>query len=253
MTGRSRASRHGGALGVLLIILAVAFLFMGPRIAPYVQSAFADLLRWGKPNSAYEGVSRDTLVSRLQVAEEELTRIRYQAYLYELVSKENAELRNVSSVESFSKTVPARVLARPPRTHYDTLILDVGAASGIRENDLVVWNQVLLGTIVSVGPSTATVELLSSPGNVFDAILGTPQAVAVAKGMGGGAFELALPQNITLEVGEVVRAQHSDTLIAGVVVSFEAKPSDATQTVTMRSPVSMQALDYVSVVSGSDL
>ena len=248
MTGRSRTSERGRVLSALLLIALIAFIFFGPRMGPYVQSSFASLLRWGNQGGAYEGVNREALAERLAAAETELSRIRYQAYLYELVSKENAELRNVSSVESFSKAVPARVLARPPRTHYDTLVVDAGAASGVEVNDLVVRNGALLGTIVSVGPATATAKLFSSPGNSFDAVLGDPQAVAVAKGVGGGAFEIALPQNVAISPGEPMRAQHSDTLIVGVVVSSTAKPSDATQTVYVKSPVSMQELDYVSIV-----
>lgn len=251
MMGRSRRSDFSAlALSALALLLV---LFFGSSAAPYLQGLFEGVIGARASGAEYAGMSRDALISRLQESDAALARVGYQSYLYELIVAENEALRNASSVESFATAIPARVVARPPRTHYDTLILDQGEAAGISENDLVVKDGVALGTVVSRGTSTATVRLFTTPGVLQDAILGEPTAIAVAKGVGGGAFELQVPQNVAVVPGEAIRIPHSDTLILGVVVATRAKPSDAAQTVFAKSPVSLQTIDYVSVLPQGDI
>jgi len=247
MTVRSQRSDRGYFKALFSVAVLAAVLFFGSSAAGYLQSAFTSLFA-KKITSLYDGMSRDALIENLLAAEAELSRTRYQAYLYGLVVKENEELRNAATVESFSRAIPARVVARPPRTHYDNLLLDVGAAAGVRENDLVVKDRVALGVIVSVGQSSSQARLFSTPGALQDAVVGEPQAIAVAAGMGGGAFELAIPQGVVVVPGEPVRIPHSDTLILGIVVAFSGKPTDATQTVYVKSPAALSDLDYVSVI-----
>ena len=250
--GRSQTSEVKALPALLsLALLCVTVFFAGNFQAP-IRAFFAEYLT-GPTDARYVSLSRSEIEQRLRVAEDELTRVKYQSVLYEMVVEENKNLREVRDVESISTQVTARVLTRPPRTHYDTLIVGVGSATGITVHDLAVWNGVLLGEVISVTGSSATVELYSTPGSEHDVMLGTPSAVAIARGLGGGAFEVLIPQGVAVSAGDVVRATTDDTLLLGRVVSVSGSATDATKTVHVAVPVSMNEIDFISLVPLGDL
>lgn len=250
--GRSQASEVK-ALPALLgfALLCVVVFFAGNFQAP-VRAFFAQYLT-GPTDPQYASLSRSEIEKRLKEAEDALTRVKYQSVLYELVVEENKNLRQVADVESITTEVLARVLSRPPRTHYDTLIVGAGSASGVAVHDIALWNGVLLGEVIMVTASSATVELYSSPTAEHDVVLGTPSAVAIARGLGGGAFEVMIPQGVNVSAGDTVRASTDETLIIGRVVSVSGSATDATKTVYVAAPVSMSEIDFVSLVPLGDL
>lgn len=245
-TGRSPRSRGGWGWLLAALAFALVVLFSTP-LGSLLRGAFANAVNLGPSDPEYDSLSRNELVSRLKTAEAELKNIGYQSVLYSALAEENASLKKASSVQSFEKAVTARVIMRPPRTLYDTLLLDSGAESGISEGDVVAFNGVALGTVISADPTTSLVRLYSTPQAETDVTLGTPRAIAVAKGVGGGAFELSLPKDVALSKNEPVVLPNSQTLVLGFVVTSKSSPSDASATVYVRSPVSMNELDYVSV------
>lgn len=250
--GRSQVS-DSKALPVFfgVLLLSVVVFFAGNFQAP-VRAFFAHYLT-GPANQDYAALSRSEIEQRLSEAEDALERVKYQSVLYGLLVEENASLRQATDVESITTAVPARVLSRPPRTHYDTLIVGAGSATGIAVHDIAVWNGILLGEVTQVSASSATVDLYSSPGSEHDVILGTPSAVAIARGVGAGAFEVEIPQGVEVTAGEVVRASTDETLIIGTVVSVSGSATDATKTVHVAVPISMNAIDFVSLIPLGDI
>lgn len=247
MMGQSRASSRPFAKLLFAFVACVLVVTFGTPLRTYVRGVFATFAP-RVTDEMYAGLSNAELVERLKKTEAELESVRYQSVLYGLVVEENRELSEASSLQSFSKVIPARVLSRPPQTVYDSLLLDRGTDSGIKEKDLVAIEGVALGRIVSVGNSFSTVQLFSTAGATHDAILGIPRAVAVVTGLGGGSFSVSLPRSVTVDVGEPVRIPNSETLIIGRVVSVEGAGTDATQIAYIASPVSMQSLDFVSII-----
>jgi cell shape-determining protein MreC len=147
-----------------------------------------------------------------------------------------------------TKRQAARVIARPPRTSYDVILLDQGAFSGVSVGDEVVYDNIALGKIITVDQGTSLAELFSSPGSAVDALLGNPVAVSVAKGMGGGSFELTVPNDVHLSAGDPVRIEGSSSLLLGIVGSVSAAPTGAAQTISFHAPLSLADLDFVSIL-----
>jgi cell shape-determining protein MreC len=246
MKGRSQISSPWISAGIAILAFTAVVFFGGNFQAP-VRAFVADLLT-PSVQSEYDALSRNELELELREAHHELDRIRYQSVLYGLLSDENTELRKVQSVERITTIVPARILARPPRTHYDTVLVAAGSASGVSTGDRVVSGNILVGEVIAVTASSATVELLSTPQAEIDVLLGEPVAVAIARGVGGGAFEVAVPQGVTVQVGDPVRPSTDETLLLGVVSGVSGSPTDATKTVYVAAPVPMSQLDFVSVL-----
>lgn len=250
--GRSQASEVKALPALLGFALLVATIFFAGNFQAPVRAFFASYLT-GPATPGYESLSRSEIEQRLKIAEDELARVQYQSVLYKLVLEENRNLRQVSTVESITTEVPARVLSRPPRTHYDTLIVGAGSGSGVAVHDIAVWNGILLGEVKLVTASSATVELYSTPGVEHDVIVGTPSAVAIARGLGGGAFEVLIPQGVLVSAGEYVRASTDETLILGRVVSVSGSATDATKTVHVAMPMSLSEIDFISLVPLGDI
>lgn len=251
MMVQSRASNRIGQKSALAIGVLLLVLIFGTPLKSAVRGFFAEFIFPQVSDERFSGLSKSELAARLTETEDELIRIKYQGILYELALQENNELKSAGSLESFSKAIPARVLVRPPRTLYDTLLLDRGVESGIKEDDLVVAHGVMLGKIISVDGPSSTVELFSTSGVTHDVILGEPRAVAIAEGMGGGSFTLSIPRSVTVLENEPVRIPNSETLILGVVVSVKSEATDSAQKVLIRSLLSLSELDYVTVIPQS--
>ncbi|MDE2079031.1 MAG: rod shape-determining protein MreC [Patescibacteria group bacterium] len=249
-TIRSRDSKRRlwqpfAAFGALVLVL-----ILGTAIAPFIRNSAVSLIAPSTAStSPYAGLSRDALIQRLSADDAKLQNIGYQAILYGLLADENAKLRALLNAPAAEKGITARVVARPPRTLYDTLLVDQGAAAGVAVGDLAVLDGIALGKVVTAGTHTATISLFSSPGTGVDALIGTPPAIVVAHGVGGGAFELSVPHGVTITVGDTVRFQNSAGLLLGVVAGIDAKPTDALQTVYVYSPISLSSLDFVEILS----
>ena len=242
---RGRVQRMGAAALVLVVVL-----FFSSSVAPYVRGMFLSIFA---PKSdaqhveQYAGLSRDALMSRLADAEKQLSSVQYQSVLYALLADENAKLRQALHDTRASRSILARVLLRPPRSAYDTLLIDQGTASLVSVGDSVSYQSIALGKIVSTGANTSLVQLFSSSGTDQDVILGKPSAIAVSHGMGGGAYELVIPQSVAVSVGDSVKLSGADSLLAGIVSGVSSKPNDTSQTVRVRLPVSFADLDFVEI------
>lgn len=242
----SKKRRLKAALAALIFIAVVASV---SGTASYLRGIAADILAPRSADPAYASLSRDALIARLADDENQLKDVKYQAVLYGLLAGENAKLKNALHAAPDPAGVLARVLSRPPRTAYDTLLVDQGSSAGIHEGDLAEYQGVALGKVVSVGPGSALVRLFSSPGDDTDAIFGNPAALSVAHGMGGGAFEFSVPQGISVASGDPVRMQGTEALLLAVVVSVSSQPTGASASVHARLPVSLSELDFVTIIT----
>ncbi len=231
------------AIALVLLVTSLTLL-LALGAGTVLRNVYASFL--APIDVTYVGLSRDALQNRLKNAEAELMRIRYQAVLYELVVSENRALRNAQTAVPVGAI--AKVIARPPKTHYDTLLIDVGVSAGIRVGDIVAYEAFAIGRISSLSDSTALVTLFSSPNTSEDVLLGEPAALAISRGLGGGALEVSVPQGIDVKNGSFVRLPSRESLAIGIVLESTAKETDVTQIVRFSHPVSLATLEYVRIV-----
>lgn len=246
---RSRGSKVFRVAGSVVALLALGLIFFFTSgVSSSVRNLLANTIaRHVEPNP-YDGLSRDALVARLTVADTELRLVKYQALLYSTLAQENADIRKTMNASTVPLGVTARVLARPPRTTYDTILIDAGKNMNVHENDIALYQGIALGRVSAVDQSSSLVTLFSSTGVTHDVIIGEPHAVVVAKGVGGGAFELSVPHDVVVGVGDAVRFPGTGALILGVVRGISAEARDVSQTVRVALPVSFSDLDFIRVI-----
>ncbi|MEK7063451.1 MAG: rod shape-determining protein MreC [Patescibacteria group bacterium] len=223
----------------ILIAPVVVAVFL---LAPYVRDGVGELLS-STIDIELAAVPRSVLVERLHTAETELARTRYQAILYQTLLEEYQGLRAEVGVRNPDAYMTAQVLARPPRTHFDTLLIAAGEGDGVHIGDTVTIERILVGAVSEVSSRTSVVTLASSPGAVMD--VEVQSAIVVLQGLGGGAFELEIPRSVELRVGD--QATDARGLLVAVVRSVSYAPTDIAQTVELASPISFAELREVSL------
>lgn len=229
------------ALIVLGVVLAV-----GIFISPWLQDVGTSVLRLrGDGGGEYALLPKAVLIERLRTAEENLQNTRYQSIAYETVTRELADLRTEVGARALEAHMTARILATPPRSHYDTILIFAGEEDGVAPNDIVMVEGVALGVVTELRPFSSIVELYSMPGTERDAKIG--DATVVAYGVGGGALEARVPDELMVVAGDPVSDPYTGYVI-GIVQSVEKREIDTDQYVRIALPTSFSDLVYVSLV-----
>ncbi|OHA25888.1 MAG: hypothetical protein A3C06_00320 [Candidatus Taylorbacteria bacterium RIFCSPHIGHO2_02_FULL_46_13] len=197
--------------------------------------------------------SRGSLALENQRLSTELTDARERLLQLEALQTQLKELQLFSSRSDHTKRIFSVVLLRPPLSPYDTLVLDVGIDDGVSAGDMVfsIAGSSAVGKITEVFQDFSRATLFSSPGNQFPVFLGAKSIQATAYGVGGGAFQLLLPREMEVAVGDMVTFPSLNPSVVGVVQLVEHQAVDFLQHVSFRSPVNFNELRYVAVeVSG---
>lgn len=231
---------RGGLVLAMLFVLGIGALLVGPSVRDFVAVALAQV------PAEYSVLPRSILISRLTAAEVELSRTRYQTLLYQGVAEKNQALEKELQLRPQSSYTAARVLSAPPRTHYDTLLIDAGTSDGVMMGDSVSHEGVAVGSVTEVSTHSSLVELYSSPGSTHDAVIGTQKGITVLHGTGGGSLEALVPGDIAIEVGDVVRDARTD-YVFGVVVAVHRRETDTEQYISIALPEPPSDIRIVSL------
>lgn len=237
---RNHTPRRALALLFPLGLVLLVFLF-GATVRDFVVG-----LTLAVPES-YTAVPRSVLVSRLEAAEQELVRIRYQAYLYENTHKELQALKAELALRDDESYASARVVAQPPKTQYDTILVSAGEEQGVTVGDSVYSQGFLVGFVTQVSERSALVELYASPGSQHDVVSSEDGGVIVAMGLGGGLLEARVPGGMPIERGAVVKDVRTGAPF-GVVLSVLERDIDTEKVLSIVQPVAPSTLRTVSLV-----
>ncbi|MBU6310438.1 hypothetical protein KGO06_00690 [Patescibacteria group bacterium] len=226
--------------GVAFCMIALGILF---------RSDIGSVAGWfmGAIPNADALMPRSALVERIDTLETELLRTRYQTVLYEAALVENSRLQRDLGLRRMDATGSARVIAAPPRTHYDTLLVSLSDARDVMIGDTVFADTLALGTVTEVRDSTALVQLFSSPGSERDVRIGEEQGIILARGTGGGSFTARVPRDLVLEAGAIVRDMRTDAVL-GVVTLVASRDTDAEAVAYIALPIAPNAIRIVSFV-----
>ncbi len=140
------------------------------------------------------------------------------------------------------------ILSRPPRTPYDSLVIDIGEDEGLMEGDLVYADRdYIIGQIGEVRSSTSVVKLYSSPDQKIDVLIGSSTTPVVAEGRGGGNFYIKIPKNIVINEGDQIVAPGIREHVFGTAERVDTDEGEAYSHVYFKLPVNIYSLHYVQV------
>lgn len=168
-----------------------------------------------------------------------------------LLAEENLELKDMLGRPDARESVLGIVLVHPPRSPYDTLIIDVGSRRGVEGGDLVVAGEnIPIGRIAEVSRETSRVTLFSTAGETTQVRIETLPALFEAVGLGGGNFSVRVPGDRDVPEGALVGISSIAPNVLGVAAYSMKESTGAFQTVLFRSPVNIFEIDKVRVVRG---
>src|SRR3989344_855856 len=107
-------------------------------------------------------VFRNTLIKKNTALEDELELLRLKETDYDILVSEFSDLKAQLGRSDDSSRILSRVLSRPPRSPYDTLVIDAGTNDGVEVGRKVYLSgSVIIGMISSVTKDTSLVQLFS--------------------------------------------------------------------------------------------
>lgn len=212
---------------------------------------------WRARNTAVDAVASSTYIVRTKKSvfneNEELNRRLIEQNLamtdYQILKSDNQELKSLlGRIPKNHSFVLGNVLVRPSQSPYDTLIIDVGTDSGIKEGDKVFANaQIPIGYVSHVYVDSALVSLYSNPSETTEVMISGSNASVELVGRGGGNFEMSVPIELDSSRGTMVLLPGSSSMVIAVIEDVISNPTDPVKRVILRSPVNVQQLKWVQV------
>lgn len=257
---RRERRRASNTTAVLVLVFAVVGVFGAAHLfKPVVFSGFIHVL--ARPLWNFEAViveraaqnlsllrSKRDLVLENRRLSRRATLLEGEHALLSLFREENARLKVMFGRSEHNDRTLAAILARPPVSLYDTLVIDIGSAHGVSVGDSVfVYGETIIGSVEKVFQRTSLVTLFSSPGKKTDVLIGSSRIEANAEGRGGGNFEARLPRDIPLSSGDTVTIPGLDPTLFAIVETIIENPTDPFQIILFKTPVNLYEVEWVEV------
>ncbi len=235
-----------GALALVAVIFLLLFRLLAPNL---FLKMFTPLFRVADATTevrqAFFSSFRDTAALALQ--NEKLTRENAA------LMSENQTLREkVGSISSLGDDVRegivAGVVARPPESPYDTLVLSEGSENGITLGMRAFGEGgVPLGVVSEVLTDFSRVTLFSAHGMVVDGWVGQAHVPITITGEGAGAMSASVSRLAGVAVGDTVFAPGPGMLVVGAVTRIDNSPSSSSLTLHIMSAVNLFSISWVAV------
>lgn len=198
-------------------------------------------------------VENQHLRAQVEQMQTELRNTREKAAEAERLEK----LLNLSTQVDF-KTVAARVIARDSSIWFDSVSIDKGRSSGVQINMPVVTSGGIVGRVVSTGPFSAQVMLITDEKSGAGAVvgqLGQSNAIGSIRGLGkSGLLDMRYVSGMEkVQLGETVFTTGQDGIYPpgfsiGQVVEVRAGSATQTQVIHIRPSAGVDRLKEVVVL-----
>lgn len=244
-------------IGVLLIILIFRFFLPGflkntiDKAAIPLWNAddrFGGLLH----KSVMFFKSRNAIIEENRSLKQELHKQEEEIAYLAILQKEHDVLKAMYGRSEIDKRIIASVLATPPETPYDILILDAGSRNEVSPGNVVMSEgNIALGKVSEVNTNSSKIILFSSPGEKVKSFIERSTTSIPLVGRGGGSFEADVPQDTDIVVGDTLILSGLSFPIIGDVVEIDADVQSSFKKVLVRSAVNFSTIRFVEVLGGT--
>jgi cell shape-determining protein MreC len=245
--------KNKAALAALIVVVCMLILFALRYGMPDVFMSIAHpLLFLGRQGEAMADSAQDTFSSphtlrlRIEALEAE------QAEL--LITNETlrSRIKDIEALGDFPVSgrtyMLAGVLAGPPLSPYDTLVVEGGSNDGIQEGARVYGSGgVPVGTVRSVSSRTSRVLLYSSSGVETYGWFGDERMPITFIGKGAGAFSATLPHDSEITIGEFIYLPGPGAIPFGSVGNIHEDPASPQKRIDILPRVSPFSLTWLLI------
>jgi cell shape-determining protein MreC len=254
---RRTSSRRISAAAAALVALALAIALARLAAPSSFLAATAPLMRGGDAAAAALSGLTSGFASAQKLASENAALTSENTTLAEENAALSAKLADLAALANLVAPEPAPgiaagVVARPPESAYDTLVVGAGSASGVAAGDAAyAAGGVPLGAVSAVSSGYARVTLLSASGVRTLAWLGPARLPITLVGQGGGAFSAEAPRSASTTPGEEVYVAGPGSLPVGAVARAGGDPSAPFLTLYIRADVNPAQVPMVLIRPGA--
>jgi cell shape-determining protein MreC len=199
--------------------------------------------------------SKNSLITENESLRLELAENKASMANYDTVLDENNKLKEILDRKGEKRSlILSAILAKPNRSLYDTLIIDVGSDHGLKDHDVVyALGNIPIGYIQEVYVNSSKVVLFSNSGEKTDVVVSGNQnhpsgdVFLQIVGRGGGNFEMIMPRDFTVTKGDVFSLPGINSEIVARVETTLSDPRDSFAKALLATPVNIQELKFVQI------
>ncbi len=194
---------------------------------------------------------KSTLRAENESLREELAALRVRESEFNQMQVEYQDLKALlgdTASSSVRSTVLARVLSKPPFTPYDSFVVDKGSDEGVSLGNLVYANDALvIGRISNVTSHVSFVTLFSSGGEEQEFAVSRTGVSVTVTGKGGGNFEMYVPKDFDIVIGDQLVQLSSDVSVVAAVYAVDESSQNSFKKVYARVPKPIFQSKWVSI------
>lgn len=187
---------------------------------------------------------------------EENQRLKQENVLLQEAAFVNLRLRKLLNFKDAyaPKTIAAEAVGVGASSYFESICIDKGRREGIKKDMAVIAPEGVVGKVLKVGDSLATVLLLVDQGFALDALIQRTRARGIVEGLGKNRCALKyVLQSEDVQVGDLVIASGLEGFfpkgtIIGEVLSVEDNRSSLFKGVLMKPLVRLETIEEVFVV-----
>jgi cell shape-determining protein MreC len=245
-----------GLLPAAICIVVIGVLFIFRAVVPGAfYTVFTPVLLTGSSLTASLGSAFYTSSEQAALTERDSLRLQLDT-----VQNQNAVLTaKVQDLTTLlgTQTAPAKgiiasVLARPPVSAYDTLLLSAGSNGGVVMGVLVrAQGGIPIGHITEVTTKNSRVTLFSQPGIATAGYAGANRLPVSLTGEGAGAISATIPRDEGLQVGDGIYVSAAGGEPIGTITNIETDPSSPNAVLHIQPYVNPFSVTSVSIQSGT--
>ena len=236
----SSARFSWGAFALLCAVLLLLTRLLAPD---FFWRMFAPAFRASSALSARSHALRSAFRDTAHLA---LQNEKLQSENAALALQNQALIKKTESVLGLAREaggVVAGVVARPPESPYDTLVLSAGEEDGVGVGMKAFGEDgVPLGVVSAVSNNFSRITLFSAPGMMVNGWVGRANFPLTITGAGAGAMNASVPRSAGIAAGDTVSAPGPGMFPIGTVVRVDgnpASPSIILRIMPVRNPFSI--------------
>jgi cell shape-determining protein MreC len=155
-------------------------------------------------------------------------------------------LLGASATQQEPSSILAGVIARPPMSPYDTLVLSVGNKEGVTLGmEAFGETGVPVGVVSSVLDDFSQLTLFSTPGIVTNGWVGHTSIPVSLVGAGAGAIQSFVARAANIAVGDTVYVPGPGMLPIGSIVRIDSDPLSPGVTLRIRPAVNPFSISWI--------
>lgn len=224
-------------------ILIVAFFVFNSFFSSLFTTVFTPIS--GILNKTGENISsgfkifepKSTLVAKIEELENKNRELESRLFDYEITLNENISLKEKALI-SPSSYITATPILMPPKTPFDTIIINKGSQDGISQGAIVLYSErVAIGYIEEVNMKSSIVKLYSSSGIKTNSVFLNDGTFVELEGRGGGNFIFEAPLGFEIKEGDIFVLPGDELRAIAEVGAVEREDSSTFITVLLKSPL----------------